>query len=255
MFSRFEGEIHDRGEYVAIKTPHNPGFHWGNYLIFDAPPAMGDFGKWTETYRSEFTYYDIIRHMTFTWNEVPHRLPVVTEFLNAGFAIDRAKVLTASRVCPPPKSNRAITVRRIETEEEWDEAIHLHVLVRNPAFEKASYEKFKKLQFETYRKMCKAGLGHRFSAFLDGVMVGDLGIFHENGTGRFQNVCTHPDWRRQGICGTLVHQAALMAFQEYGVTTLVMEADADYHAAKIYESVGFIPTEENQSLNWWEANP
>jgi hypothetical protein len=32
-----------------------------------------------------------------------------------------------------------------------------------------------------------------------------------------------------------------------------MEADADYHAARIYESVGFKRHEINYALSWWKG--
>jgi hypothetical protein len=38
-----------------------------------------------------------------------------------------------------------------------------------------------------------------------------------------------------------------------GVETLVMAADEDYFAARIYESVGFMPTERQVGVHyWWE---
>jgi hypothetical protein len=33
-----------------------------------------------------------------------------------------------------------------------------------------------------------------------------------------------------------------------------MVADEDYHAAKIYETVGFRPTERQVSLDWWDKD-
>ncbi len=251
MFSRFEGEVHDRGDYVVIKTPSNPGFHWGNYVIFSRPPGPGDFERWRAVYRAEFEYYDPIKHMTFTWNANPAVTPDFAPFLAAGFKLDRGKVLTASHVVPPVKRNTAVVVRAIQSPQEWEEAIQLQIACRHFEFELASYASFKRRQFKNYQAMAKAGLGHWFGAFLGKRMVGDLGIFHHDSIGRFQNVGTHPDFRRQGICGTLVYEAAQIAFRSYGVKTLVMEADADYHAAAIYESVGFQFTDENQSLSWW----
>lgn len=37
-----------------------------------------------------------------------------------------------------------------------------------------------------------------------------------------------------------------------GVDTLVMIADEHYHAARIYESVGFKPVEKIRGLTWWD---
>jgi len=81
--------------------------------------------------------------------------------------------------------------------------------------------------------------------------VADLGVFVERGVGRYQAVGTHPDFRRRGICGALVHQAGQYAFERLGAETLVMVADEAYHAARIYESVGFQPTERQFSLCRW----
>ena len=62
-----------------------------------------------------------------------------------------------------------------------------------------------------------------------------------------------PEFARQGICGTLVHQASSLALRDYGISTLVLEADPGYHAARIYESVGFKPGETTYSLEWSEG--
>jgi hypothetical protein len=37
-----------------------------------------------------------------------------------------------------------------------------------------------------------------------------------------------------------------------GVETLVMAADENYYAARIYEKVGFKPTERQAGLHWWD---
>src|SRR3990172_6867910 len=46
IFPRFDGEILDRGRYLVIRTPSNPTFYWGNFLLFDGPPAPGDDEPW-----------------------------------------------------------------------------------------------------------------------------------------------------------------------------------------------------------------
>jgi hypothetical protein len=34
IFASFDGEITDRGDYLAIRSPTNPDFYWGNFLLF-----------------------------------------------------------------------------------------------------------------------------------------------------------------------------------------------------------------------------
>ena len=103
-----------------------------------------------------------------------------------------------------------------------------------------------------YRKMAQAGLGAWFGAFLENQLVADLGLFFEAGVGRFQQVETHPDFRRRGICGTLVYHSSRFGFEKMEARTLVMVADEHYHAARIYESVGFRPKERQVGLDWWD---
>jgi len=43
IFPRFDGEIIDREGYLVIRTPTNPTYFWGNFLLFQNPPGAGDF--------------------------------------------------------------------------------------------------------------------------------------------------------------------------------------------------------------------
>lgn len=127
------------------------------------------------------------------------------------------------------------------------------MLCSNPKYINDYYEAFKTEQMKQYRKMSEDGLGNWFGAYLGEKLVGDLGIFYENDIGRYQNVGTHPEYRKKGICGTLVYEAGNIAFRDYDVNYLVIEADPEYHAARIYESVGFKKSETNYSLSWWRG--
>ncbi len=251
IFSEFGGEVLHRDAYVVVRTPGNPGYHWGNYVIFAAPPTEGDLERWQGIYRHEFQDYGRIGHMTFTWNPAGHS-GAIQPFISAGFKYERAKVLTADQVREPKKRNSDVRVRPVRASHEWEEVIQLQIRCKGESFAREGYEIFKRRQFANYRKMSDAGHGNWFGAFLGEQLVGDLGIFRKNGIARYQAVETHPSHRRKGICGTLVYETAQLLFREFGIETLVMEADADYHAAAIYESVGFQVTEVNESLSWWE---
>jgi predicted GNAT family N-acyltransferase len=102
--------------------------------------------------------------------------------------------------------------------------------------------------------MAEHGLGYWFGAFLHGQIVGDLGLYRDRGLGRFQSVETCPHFRRQGVCGRLIYEAAQFGFHHMGLERLVMVADEAYHAAKIYEAVGFVPVCKEYSAYWWNRN-
>ena len=61
IFSKFSGEIEDRGSYLLVKTPSNPGFHWGNYIIFSESPRKGDLEAWKAIFHKEFSYYRLFK--------------------------------------------------------------------------------------------------------------------------------------------------------------------------------------------------
>lgn len=254
IFSKFSGVVTKAEDYILVQTRDNPEFHFGNYITFKYPPQVGDCQKWNELYRKLFPYYDDIKHMTFTWAENPSSLETIKEFEDAGFELDEGVVLTANNVNVPKKYNDIVIIKKILTDVDWASAYQNQIAHANHKYLDESYEPFKRQQMAQYRKMTEQNMGHWFGAFIQDKLVADLGVFHDGSVARYQSVGTHPDFRRQGICQTLVYETALIALKEFGVKNLVMEADVDYHAAKIYESVGFKPTGRNYALQWLKSN-
>ena len=254
IFSKFSGTVYDRGSYTVVKTPSNPGYHWGNYLIFDRAPKVGDLQIWKNIFDSEFEYYKEPHHYVFAWDTGKVECGEYNEFEAEGFEFDSGVVLVGTNLNKPPQYNQDIEIRKIQSDSDWESVIKLQIHCADPKYLNDYYENFKRKQFTDYRQMTVAGMGYWFGAFVGQSLVGDLGIFFEKDVGRYQNVETHPDYRRKGICGTLVYETGQIAFKEYGVEYLVMEVDLEYHAARIYESVGFKPKETNHSLSWWKGS-
>ncbi len=70
FFPRFDGEVADRGDYTVIRTPSNPTFHWGNFLLFDQPPVPGDLHRWRWLFAEEIGTAPAIKHLAFGWDSV-----------------------------------------------------------------------------------------------------------------------------------------------------------------------------------------
>lgn len=252
IFPRFDGEIIDRGGYLVALTPQNPSFFWGNFVLFPGPPGAGDLKRWKGVFDEEIRSRLAVDHYAFGWDGVDGEMGEIGPFDAEGFSLNRSVVLAADRVRIPRKYDRSVVVRPIEGDDEWEEATRNQIACSDPCFDPENYKIFKDGQMARYRKMAASGLGFWFGAFLEEKLVADLGIFSTGSLGRFQNVGTHPDYRRRGICGALVHQASLFALDKMKVETLVMVADQDYHALGIYESVGFISKERQVGAYWWE---
>ena len=252
LFASFEGEVADRGDYLVIRTPSNPSYWWGNFLLFANPPGAGDAARWTELFKREIGVPPAVNHMVFGWDTVNGDAGEVAGFLERGFSLAREVVLSAQEVVKPPKTSEAAEVKPLTEDWEWEAALELSVMCRDPRFEEDAHRTFLARKFANYRAMSRAGLGSWHGAFLEGKLVADLGLFFDGEVGRFQSVETHPDFRRRGLCGRLVYEVARAALQERA-ETLVMIADEEYHAAKIYESVGFRPAERQVALEWWNG--
>jgi len=76
-----------------------------------------------------------------------------------------------------------------------------------------------------------------------------MGLYSDgHGLARFQSVDTHPEARGRGLAGTLVHYVSTYGLSTLHARTLVMVADPDYHAIRIYRSVGFENTETQVAI-------
>jgi ribosomal protein S18 acetylase RimI-like enzyme len=190
--------------------------------------------------------------MVFGWDSSAGNTGEAKPFLDAGFSLTNNLVLTADQVIMPPKYNIDVEIRHLSADWEWEEATQNQITCRKPEFSLDGYTIFKRAKMERYRQMTQAGLGEWFGAFYQGHLVADLGLYAQGGIARFQSVETHPDHRRKGICGALVYQASRYGFERMGASRLVMIADENYFAARIYETVGFKQTERQAGLEWWE---
>jgi ribosomal protein S18 acetylase RimI-like enzyme len=252
IFPAFDGEIIDRGNYLVVKTHANPTFYWGNFLLFSSPPGDGDHLGWPELFAKEIGVPPQVKHQALGWDSTQGESGELRAFLDQGYHLEHSVVLTANRNELIPKPSTGFRLRQLVSEADWDQSIENQVLCREAIFSEDGYRKFRQGQAARYRKMAAAGLGTWFGVFVGKRLVGDLGIFWAGDLARYQSVCTHPDFRRKGIAGSLVYQAALYALEQQAVDTLVIVAEAESPALRLYQSLGFQKTEIQ--LGVWKAD-
>ena len=254
IFPKFDGEILDRGNYLVIRTPSNPTFYWGNFLLFSDPPDPGDDASWRSIFLEEIGGPPDIRHQTFGWDEPSGESGHIQPFLDDGFQFSDMVVLTTSHI--PSVKSPAIDLdfRPLQSEDDWDQAIENQIRCREPVHEESHFRIYKQDQMLRYRKMERAHLAAWYGAFIGGELVGDLGIIHDHELGRFQSVETHPAHRRQGVASSLIRSAASHALEQFGIRSLVMVADSESPAERLYKSLGFEMSERQVGLEWWEES-
>ena len=249
FFPAFDGELIDRQNYLVIRTPNNPTFYWGQFLLFPDPPVHGDLARWRDLFTKEIGTQPEVKHQVFGWDSVSREVGVVQPFLDTGFRLNRLVVLMTHEVHPPQQRPVDIQIRPIQLEQEWQQVL-AHQASWDPAITNRGGRALHDRHMARYHAMIERGLGLWFGAFDGSRLVADLGIFHDHKMGRYQLVGTHPDYRRRGIGGMLVFEAGRYALREFGLTALVIATD-NAAARRMYQRVGFEPTEYQTGLEWW----
>jgi ribosomal protein S18 acetylase RimI-like enzyme len=229
-------EVEDRGDHVVVRTPDNPDYYWGNYLLLPRAPTAAELPGWESTFESTFPR---CRHRAYGVATNDGGADDLAAFAAAGLETDASTVMTATAVHEPPRPNREATYRPLTSDDDWEQQVELWL-----AGEDAHSRAFVVPKVAGERRMTQTGAGAWWGAFIGDRLLSSMGLFAASpGLARFQQVQTHPDARGQGLAGTLVHRVSRYGFDELGASTLVMVADPDYLAIRIYRAVGFDDTE------------
>jgi RimJ/RimL family protein N-acetyltransferase len=250
-FARFDGELVARADCIVVRTPANPSYWWGNFLLFDHAPRAGDAADWSRRFQAEIGRYQAeSRHTTFGVDAreafvLPH------DFVERGFTLYASNVLTMQREqlrAPRTALPAGFRVATLKLPEQTPAAVELQVLCDGGEHSPAeSYRVFRQRQMARYESMARQGLGDWFGVFTETAhgeqLVADCGLFHAapggDALGRFQHVETDPAFRRRGLCSALIHAVCLDAFERLKLRTLVIVADPLDVAIGLYESLGF----------------
>jgi ribosomal protein S18 acetylase RimI-like enzyme len=249
-----EHVVQRRDGYLVVRSPTNPTFWWGNLLLFDEPPAAGDGERWEQLFATEFADEPRVAHRTFAWDRTgDERGAMAGEFLARGYDAELSvgMIATPDQIHAHPRANAEVQTRPLDPtpggpdEERWEQVVELQVAARDVERLKDEelHRVFSRARLAELRATFQAGLGAWYVALDRDVVAGSMGVVVTDGRGRYQAVDTAITHRRRGICSRLLVDAARHAEATYGADRFVIVADPDYHAAGIYESVGFTPVE------------
>jgi ribosomal protein S18 acetylase RimI-like enzyme len=239
-----------RDGYLVVRTPSNPPFWWGTYLLFDDPPATGDRTRWEQLFDAEFGDEPRIEHRTFGWDRVDGEIgDAQSEFVEAGYYMEDTIGLVAApdQIRPHPRENRDVTVRTLDPapgadRELWEQVVELQVASRDEDHPEPEdvYREFTRYRMDELRMFFREGRGAWYVALAgEDTVAGSCGVVVTGERGRFHAVDTAAAHRRKGICSRLVVEAAHRSAKNHGAARLVIAAEADYHALGLYESLGF----------------
>jgi GNAT superfamily N-acetyltransferase len=236
-------EVTDRGGYLVIRSPDNPGFWWGNFLLLRAWPTDGD--GWLGRFAAEFPQAE---HVAIGVDATEAGGQVTAEF--ASLEPETSTVLTCAGIRAPGHVNTEAEIRPLESDQDWRQSVELNLR----CYGEPTPGDFQQLRSVVRRRLTQAGRAAWFGAFDGGLLVAQLGICDAGGgLARYQDVETDPGARRQGLAGTLVWRAGVYAAGAFGAGTLVIVADPAEGAIRLYRSCGFADAQGQFSFQRAEA--
>lgn len=248
MIRALEGsQVVDHPGYVTVRTPANPAFWWGNFILLPAGAADEGPEPGLARFRSEFPDS---AHVALGIDVTSGAAAGLDAFAAAGLDVQHDTVLTAAALREPPHPNHAAVLRELAGDDDWRQSAQLRAVTDAEEGSSAADPAFIAARDATRRALAGTGHGAWFGAFLDGQLASQLGVFSDRrGVARYQEVATHPDARRQGLAATLLCHAGRYATGHLAATTLVIVADPGEPAIGLYRAVGFADHETEVSVS------
>ena len=222
-------------DHLVVRTPANPDFHWGNFLLVTQEEAVDDADRWVSAFRAAFP--------AATWLAVGlPRLPADPDrWLAHGVELELEDVLSTRSLPPGTPLPEGYTVRRL-TGPDWEQDLSRSVAENERTGEEdaSSFLRFAQGQLLARQDLSARDLGAWFGAFADDELVADLGIVRCGATARYQDVVTDTGHRGRGLASHLVGVAARWA-AEGGCDRWVIVTGATNPAGRVYRSLGFAP--------------
>ena len=227
-------EVEDGGNHLVVRSPLNPEFYWGNFLLLAGSAPVEDAPLWLERFRSAFPQAG---HVAIGWDRSSLRgTSRLTPLLSAGLELETDQVLVAERLIAPRPAPAGFGVGRVQTEDAWTQLLQLTGACwgvgPSPAFQAARVADFQRLD--------ATGRAAFFGAFQEGQLVASAGIVAgRGGLARFQHVQTHPGFRRRGLAAAILVRAADHARARLRARRLVIVAEREGPAVRLYRGLGF----------------
>ncbi len=243
-----DGVVDSLESCIQVRSPQNPGYYWGNYLLLPTAPEADQLEGWIDRFREQFHDYPEVEHVLLRWDGAPLAPSAQAAATDLGMTEDSGPAMIATRLSSP--ENLDVEVRPLDFEGEFDRIEKLNQQCDpNESLGSEQYQLFKERTRQSWRQRVRTGLATWWGAFVEEQLVGQCGmVFCSDRLGRYQAVETHPDFRRRGVCSTLVVTVGQHAMQSGGCRALLLGADGEGPALGLYRRLGFETDTVQRSL-------
>jgi ribosomal protein S18 acetylase RimI-like enzyme len=225
--------IDERPDHLLVRTPGNPLYHWGNFVLVTDPGRVDEPQRWLELFEEEFPG---AAHRAIGLTAQPSDEDA---WRALDLELDHDDVLSTDRCPEPTDVPSGYLVKQLADAIEWDQSTGLRT-------EEFATDNPREAQFErnvTEARIAASAIGQVawFGAFHGDRLAAELGIVDcGEGVARYQAVVTHTDHRRRGLASHLLGVAAAWA-AEQGARTWVIVAEDGGDASRLYRARGFEP--------------
>ena len=239
----------DHDGYGVYRSDMFRNYYGANGIDIHDPRALG-LREWEEIFHRHFEP-DLFEHITFTFPRDPIYTGLMEEASRSGYHVEIYSFSFAGSTDACPPLPRELSVRRIESEEEWNR--YYTFLDResvdedwyDPSITQENDRLFAKTRYTTE----KVGIEWFYLCHeASDEILASLGLFLHNGIARLQNVRTSREHRRKGLATLLVGYAIDRAITTLGAKGVAVCADTDYYAIDLYRKLGFVEQGEGVTM-------
>lgn len=256
VVNHHEAEMRTLDGAVAVITASNQDYYFGNYLALTSPINTRSKNEWERMFDLAFADLTKIRHRTFIGSKADMSDSVIQDFQAAGYRYEEEDILVLAEqeLCQLPVGLDArIEIRPFTKASDWQQSLEISVALREAGIDEQGYLEYRLGRQTSYQALNAKNLGNFFGAFANGDLVGYAGVFHWQGVARYQDVRVVPVWQNKGIARQLIYQMAKTVAPL--VKQQIIIADTNYHATRLYQSLGFRLAEQEASLCYWPGLP
>ncbi|MCF2871450.1 GNAT family N-acetyltransferase [Octadecabacter sp. G9-8] len=225
-----------QGPYLVQSTPTEPHYWVGNQLILpdtSRTPA--------ETFALFEAHFPNANHRAAVW-DIPglDPAPLLDGIAALGCDGESVDALLLGGPLRDADVPDGIVLRPFDGPDDWAKALDLQLdITREEGNDAEYYQSYLERRNAGRRVQISKGLGQWFGAFDGDVLVTQMGMFHNETIARYQSVETRLTHRRRGICSALLRHAALWALGRAPDAQVVIVAEADSDAGRLYRQMGF----------------
>lgn len=230
----------DHGEFTVLRTPTNPTFFGGNGLALESGLTPASLAIWEANFDKRFPS---AQHRFFQWSsEVQLDAEHKAHFEAAGYDVETCAAMTTATPTLDHRTNPYLRIEPVRADPTWAELLTFWL----ECYPQHGFA-FHARRAADFR--CRKGAGDWWVARTQsGAIAGSMGLYFGRGLGRFQHVDTHPAYRRQGVCRTLMRHVLADAVENHDYETLVIAVEEGTFTQKLYASFGFETVHYEHSL-------